>query len=398
MDVLIVGAGPTRLALAGSLAKAGISVRIIDQNQGRSTESKALGVQAGTLESIAQVYGAHVSNEMISLGIQAKMAFLHLDTREAISIDLSQIKSEFNFILILKQSVTERVLENFLESQSVRVGREQTLLGLSETPAGVTCDIRHADQTVEKLRVRFVVGCDGAHSLVRHSLGIPFEGGTYTGDLILGDVKVDWPWEYGVVRTFITHHGVMACFPMVGEQRYRLILIPNTIGPKQRDPTISSSEFQKWVSQLSPKPILISDPTWLTRFRAHHRMTTHFRRGSVFLAGDAAHIHSPAGGQGMNTGIQDAFNLADKLAQVIQNKAPDSILEDYESERKPVAKKVLRSTDLVFRMALKPENLVSKGIRRFVMPKVVASKFIQRLFVQAISEVKIARKDIARRT
>jgi 2-polyprenyl-6-methoxyphenol hydroxylase-like FAD-dependent oxidoreductase len=398
MDVLVVGAGPTGLAIAGSLAKAGIKVRIIDQNSGPSTQSKALGVQAGTLEAIEQVYGSAVSGEMVRQGFPASRAWLHVDHQEPITVELGQIPSQYNFILILEQSKTEAILEAELQSYGIFVERNQKLISLSQSPAGITSGIRILeDNTTEMIRTRFVIGCDGAHSAVRQAIGVPFDGGTYNGEFILGDIKANWPWEYGVVRTFISEKGALACFPMRGDQRYRFILIPKTESNLARDPAITLADFQKATTSLAPKPILVSDPVWLTRFRVHHRMTKSFRSGNVFLAGDAAHIHSPAGGQGMNTGIQDAFNLADKIIRVINHKADESILENYESERMPVAKKVLRSTDLVFKFALKRDNVLIKNFRKFVLPKIIGSKTIQARFAEAISEVKIARADIKRR-
>lgn len=394
-QILIVGAGPTGLACAALLAKLGIRIRIVDKNFARSDKSKALGVQAGTLECLEKALDPAIVQKMVSFGNPTREAWIHVDDRPPIRVDLGTIPSHHDFILILEQSETERILEEYLSSLDLVVERKTEFIEFQDRGDHVLSKIRNPSGTIEEIVSDFVVGCDGAHSAVRQVLRIPFTGNAYDGDFILGDVQLAWPWPLGVVRTFVSEKGVIASFPMKGEAKYRLILIPRTHMPSQ-ETDITAEEFSKAVAYLSSGKIFIKELTWLTRFRVHHRMVKHFRKGRVFLAGDAAHIHSPAGGQGMNTGIQDALNLGFKLKQVLQGTLPYNVLENYEKERLPVAQKVLRGTDLAFRLALMPENTAKRYIRALVLPRIINAKWIQRKVVRAISEVNVARQEIMR--
>ncbi len=394
-QVLIVGAGPTGLTLAAILSQAGVKVRIIDKNQTRSIQSKALGVQAGTLEALSDVFGSALAEQMIGCGQPARTAELHFGNRNPVRVELSSIPSLYNFILILEQSETERILEKTLDQYNVEVEREMELRAYTQDGSKIISEVEHNGVT-EKIYSQYLIGCDGAHSIVRHLAGIPFVGAAYTGDFVLGDVTVDWPWEYGVVRTFVSSSGVLAGFPLNSGHKYRLILISNEKN-QTGDSTISLEEFSKLANDLCPKSIRISDPIWLTRFRVHHRIVSSYRKGNVFLAGDAAHIHSPAGGQGMNIGIQDSINLGHKLIQVLSRGAPAELLDRYEKERLPIARKVLRSTDFAFRMALLPNMPFLNGIRNLLFPLVVRNRFLQKKVARAISEVLVAREEIRMR-
>ena len=394
--VLIVGAGPTGLAAALALAKLGVSVRLIDRNAGPSTRSKALGVQAGTLECLEAAIGPEIVREMLAAGRPAREAWIHLDAAAPIRIDLASIPSAYPFILILAQSETERILETHLARGSVRVERETELVSFAEIGEKIVAKIRLPSGEIEEVRSSFLIGADGAHSAVRHGLDLPFEGAAYEGTFVLGDVTLGWPWPYDSIRTFVSEQGVIASFPMKGDRRYRLILIPRGAPAASDDADIGLDEFRAITERLGAGKIRVESADWLTRFRVHHRMVRHFGKGRAFLAGDAAHIHSPAGGQGMNTGIQDALNLAFKLSAVLSGDLPFSRLADYERERVPVARGVLHGTDFVFRMALLPESRAVAWFRRVVLPKIIGSGFVQRRMAAAISEVAIARREIRR--
>lgn len=393
-QVLIVGAGPTGLTAALTLAKFGVRVRIIDKNFSRSDKSKALGVQAGTLECLATAIDKSISDQMVASGQPAYAAWIHLSDAAPIQVDLSTIPSPYNFILILAQSETERIFEEQLAKLSVQVERRTELVKLEEDGDLITSALRDHTGRTETVTSSFVIGCDGSHSSVRQQTGIPFQGAMYTGDFILGDVTIDWPWPYGSIQTFVSKRGVIASFPMKGERRYRLILIPKGNHNPSEKSEITLMEFNSILQTLSQGQIRATDPTWLTRFRVHHRMVEHFQKRRIFLAGDAAHIHSPAGGQGMNTGIQDALNLAHKLKRFLDGKISIERLAAYERERLPVARNVVRGTDFVFKMALLPETMVVRLLRGLLLPRIVRSYFIQRRVALAISEVNVARREI----
>ncbi len=412
IDVLIVGAGPTGLALAGYLAKANslaknpVRLRIIDKSPNPSDKSKALAVHAGTLEAIEEVYGEPVSQKMVNTGIPASQFLFHIYDKEPISADLTRIPSKYNFILVLEQYKTEMILEEELQRSHIQVEREQELISLSSDDApsnSVLCKIRNQKGKVEAVQAKFVVGCDGAHSTVRQCAHIPFKGGTYPGEFILGDVKVEWPWQHGVIHGFVSKKGAMACFPLKGEKRYGFILFPDKQRPKGRETseTIPFDEFHEIASSLAPAPIKVLDPVWTTRFNIHHRIVRTFRKGRVFLAGDAAHIHSPVGGQGMNTGIQEAFNLGHKLSFVLQENLDESLseilLEHYESERMPIARNVLHATHLASRLILLKENRIVKFLRSQVLPTIIGQPWIQKRVLLATSEIGVSRRDMEKR-
>ncbi len=393
-DVLVVGAGPTGLALAADLAQSGVSARVIDKASAPSDKSKALGVQAGTLEVLGRVFGQKLPDAMVAAGQPAREAFIHVDDLAPIRADLSTIPSRFDFILILPQSETERILGERLSSHGGAVERNRELIGLRETGSGFVATIQRAGASPEEAPFKFVVGCDGAQSATRRLLDIPFAGAAYTGEFLLADATLRWPWSYGCARPFINSEGIMAFFPFKDERHYRVIVVKG-MKPSPIE-EVALPELQECVRRLSDGAIQIESASWLTRFHVHHRMAGRFRKGNGFLAGDAAHIHSPAGGQGMNTGIQDALNLGAKLAAVLRG-APPASLDDYEKERMPVARSVLRGTDLAFKLALLPENALIRFGRRYLFPRLLRSPFLQRRVIRAISEVDVARKESARR-
>jgi 3-(3-hydroxy-phenyl)propionate hydroxylase len=393
-QVLIVGAGPTGLAAANAMAKLGIRARVIDKGAARSDKSKALGVQAGTLECLGRALDPALPARMVREGKPAREAWIHLNDRAPIRVNFSTIPSQYDFILILAQSETERILEeHLLSTSSLRVERRCELLSMSERDGKVESVVRTAagETTIVS---DFVIGCDGAHSAVRHQMDFSFKGDAYTGDFILGDVKMKWNYAYDSIRNFVSERGVIASFPMTGDRQYRLILIPKETARKDNGTDISLEEFRGIAALLSQDQIAVEEASWLTRFRVHHRMAGHFQRGRVFLAGDAAHIHSPAGGQGMNTGIQDALNLCFKLSDFFAGRRSFESLREYERERIPVARNVLRSTDFVFKMALLPESPVTRLLRGTLLPALVSSRFVQRHVTAAISEMRVANREM----
>jgi 3-(3-hydroxy-phenyl)propionate hydroxylase len=357
--------------------------------------SKAIGVQAGTLDCLEHAFDSAFVQKMIQAGQIAHEVNIHLNDGEAIRVSLDSIASKHAYILILPQSETERLLEEKVNAEGVSVERQTEFISVQET----------GDQLVSKLKLPsgemvdhvspWILGADGSHSAVRSSVAIPFQGQTYQADFILGDVEVEWPWAHGSIRTFLNERGVIAAFPM-GGLHCRLILIPQTASPAKQAREISREEFQSIVSELSQNKITIKSATWLTRFSVHHRLVQHFQKERVFLAGDAAHIHSPAGGQGMNTGIQDALNLCLKIKKVMNGEAPSTLLADYEKERLPVAKKIVHGTDFFTKMVIASSSPAVNWFRQHLAPKIVSNRWVQKRMVAAISQAKIAQQEIAR--
>lgn len=391
-QVLIVGAGPTGLALANLLASLHVSFRIIDKNSQRSDKSKALGVQAGTLEAISYRLGKNLAEKMVAAGNKVQSAYFNFYDQAPVKVDLSLIPSLYNFILVLAQSDTEQCFEERLSELGSSVERQCELISLKENTDSVTAILKNKAGESETVEADFVIGCDGAHSMVRNQLEFPFSGGKYSGNFVLGDVKIENTDTKNALEVFMSEKGVLAYFPIKPDGFGRFILIPQNLAPSD-SPEISLNEFSALLNELSPKPIHITEATWLTRFSIHHRLVNHLRKNRVFLAGDAAHIHSPVGGQGMNTGIQDVFNLGSKLGAVLSGKADLNSLDAYEKQRYPVAEQIVRGTDFASRYILLAHSGLARCFKQHLLPRLLSIKWIQKKLVTALSEVTIARKE-----
>jgi 2-polyprenyl-6-methoxyphenol hydroxylase-like FAD-dependent oxidoreductase len=349
VEVLVVGAGPTGLALAAHLAAFGTRVRIIDRQPDRVHESRALAIQPRTLEVLASL---GVTPTLLDHGQRAVQLRLHLP-RQVVSLrlfDLGLADTAYPFLLFVSQAETERILDDYLARHDVTIERGTELVELSPTGQQVGCRLRHPDGRHEALAARYVVGCDGAHSTVRQQAGIQFEGGTYPQTFLLADLEVDG-LEPGAAHTYLTGEGMLFFFPLGTPATWRLLAMRPPGNHTPTDIEVSVAELQAITDSYTTDPLRLRDPVWMTRFRLHLRAATRYQTGRVFLAGDAAHVHSPAGAQGMNTGIQDATNLAWKLALVCRGVATAELLDTYQPERAPVGRRVLRFTDRAFTIA-----------------------------------------------
>jgi 2-polyprenyl-6-methoxyphenol hydroxylase-like FAD-dependent oxidoreductase len=381
-DVLIVGAGPTGLALAIQLQRFGASFRIIDRSLDRARESRALAVQARTLELLDAV---GLGDVLVSRGRTSTRLVLHFGARTVAEVQLGQISgtdTRYPFILFVSQAETERLLSEHLANAGVSIERGVELARVVMHDETVDCVLRHQDGREEHLRSAYVVGCDGAHSTVRKSAGFSFEGGSYPQDFVLGDVEADGPLQSGAINSFAGGGGVAMFFPLGAPTTWRVIAMRAERGGEDRraQPTADDSrvgpltleELQAIVTPPTDGSVTVRDPAWLTHFRLHHRQIAHYRSGRVFLAGDAAHIHSPVGAQGMNTGIQDAWNLGWKLALVMRGSANPHLLDSYEAERWPVGRFLLRYTDRVFATFTRAmsDGRLATWAREVVLPRV----------------------------
>jgi len=337
--VLISGAGPVGLTLANELVRHGISVRIVDKSAVRTDKSKALVLWSRTLELLDD---AGYAKDFLSSGIPAHGAQISTGKQVVARISFDLIDSRFAYALMIAQSETERVLEERLAAAGVTVERTVELTGFSDKGASVEAVLTKANGERETLEADWLVGCDGAHSTVRHGLGFAFEGSTLQSHWALADGHITGLEPADHLHIFWHRDGILAFFP-IGGHRWRVIanLGPARDGEVHPDPTLE--EINVLMARRGLPGIAMSDPVWLAAFRINERKVRDYSRGRVFLAGDAAHIHSPAGGQGMNTGMQDAFNLAWKLALVIDGAAKPSLLESYSPERTAVGDRVLKN-------------------------------------------------------
>ncbi|WP_142214601.1 FAD-dependent monooxygenase [Streptomyces sp. SLBN-118] len=368
LDVLVVGAGPTGLALAAQLRAYGTRFRIIDRSLDRARESRALAIQPRTLEALA---GFGVTDELVARGNRAVQLRLHAPGRvlRLPLFDIGLADTPYPYLLFLSQAETEAVLGGHLAERGVAVERGTVLRDLSPQGAYVTCRLSHGDGEPETVRARFVVGCDGAHSTVRGLAGIGFAGSAYPQTFLLADLEVDG-LERGAAHACLSEAGLLLFFPLETPATWRMLAMSPPDAP---DEEVSLEQLQVITDRYAGAVgggLRLRDAVWMTRFRLQKRGAAHYRAGCVFLAGDAVHVHSPAGAQGMNTGIQDALNLGWKLALTCRGAAPDRLLDTYESERAPVGRNVLRFTDRAFRIATS-RNPVIRRARTRLAPRLM---------------------------
>jgi 2-polyprenyl-6-methoxyphenol hydroxylase-like FAD-dependent oxidoreductase len=375
--VLVVGAGPVGLAMGCELLRHGVACRVVDKSLAPSPHSKALGVQARTLE-VFDMMG--IAERFVDLGKKVHGVNAYADGKRITHVSLDGIDSPYPFLLCLSQSETERVLAARFEELGGRVERGVALATLAQDDEGATATLARDGAGEERARFAWVVGCDGAHSCVRHALGLPFEGVKYDESFVLADTLVDWELPDDETHAFLSPDGVIVALPLPGARRWRFIADG---GPAE--PTLD--DFRRIARDRgAPAGLRIEDGGWTTAFNIHRRIVPRYRVGRVFVAGDAAHIHSPVGGQGMNTGIQDAFNLAWKLALVDAGAARAELLDSYEPERRPIAAATLQSTDLATR-AITLRNSIARELRNRLAPIVSSLEPVQRRMLGAASEV-----------
>jgi 2-polyprenyl-6-methoxyphenol hydroxylase-like FAD-dependent oxidoreductase len=382
-QVLVVGAGPTGLVLAAQLLARGINTRIIDKGSGPPPQSRALGIHARTLE-LLDVMG--LAESFIDHGHQVRRIRMYAGGRNLLNLDMSRNGSRYGFILHLPQSETETLLRARVRELGGIIEDGVELVRLDQDSDVVHATIRDCSGRESEIGAGYLIGCDGAHSRVRHELGIAFEGQPYAQDWLLADVALDGFEREDQVHFFFRPNGLpLACIPM-GMHRWRVVM--SNAGDRGGQPP-SLEEIQELVEQRAPRRISITDPSWLACFRCQLRSTDTYRSGRVLLAGDAAHIHSPAGGQGMNTGMMDAHNLAWKLALVADGRAPDSLLDTYGQERIPVASNVLGLTDKIVRLSTM-RNPVKRAVRDTLLPSVTRLPAVQSRAARRLSQVSVA--------
>lgn len=343
-DVVVVGAGPTGLALAGVLARERISFVLVDRLAEGANTSRAAVVHARTLEVLEEL---DVTDRMRAEGHVVPRFTLRDRDRVLVTIRFDGLPTRYPYTLMVPQNVTEAILLARLRELGGDVHRPWEVTNLQQDADGVSVEVVADGRQTQTIRGRYLVGCDGMHSTVRERAGIGFVGGTYEQSFALADIRMSWPTRADEVMLFLSPDGLVVVAPLPGG-RHRIVA---TMDDAPEHPGIA--DVQRLLDTRGPMSgsARVEEIAWSSRFRVHHRVVDRYRAGRVLLAGDAAHVHSPAGGQGMNTGIQDGIALGHALSEVLGGRADESRLDQYERTRRPVAERVVRFTDRMTRMA-----------------------------------------------
>jgi 2-polyprenyl-6-methoxyphenol hydroxylase-like FAD-dependent oxidoreductase len=387
-QVLIVGAGPTGLVLALWLTKSGIPVRIIDKTDSPGTTSRALVFHARNLEFYHQL---GIDRIAIERGIEFKRANLWLRGRRVGSVSFGDIGvpiSPYQYALIYPQDLHEQMLVEQLAMLGVHVERSTELLNFVQAENEVRAEIRTKSGEVEVCQVTYLAGCDGAHSTVREKLGVGFPGGIYAETYYVADISGNGPVINGELSLALDDADFLAIFPMKGEGRVRLV---GTVRQEQdRQQELAWENVSQTI--IEHLKLNVDEVKWFSSYRVHHRVAAHFQKANVFLLGDAAHIHSPVGGQGMNTGVGDAINLAWKLAAVLKGDSPTSLLATYEPERITFARRLVATTDRAFAF-VNARGPIATQVRTRIVPWLLPFLFrftaVRRLMFKTISQTQI---------
>jgi len=340
-EVLVVGAGPVGLALAAELARRGVHPRIIDQSIGPSITSKAIAIQPRTLEIFRRL---GIVDEVLARGYVVGAGNFYSKGRTLARVEFGQLDSPYGFIVDLPQNETEEILLEHLARHGIAVERGTRLLRLEQNDDVVTVGVA-GPNGIETTLANYVVGCDGAHSTVRHALDLKVAISPDEQQLLLADMTIDWIYPHEL-HVFLHDEGFVSCFPLPGG-RYRFIadVTDQETPGADRQPIATPGRIREIVRRRVDADATLSEPTWLAGFRIRHQIAREYGKGRVFVAGDAAHVPSPAGGQGMNTGIQDATNLAWKIQLSLRGQAANGLLESYSDEREPIGRDMVELSD-----------------------------------------------------
>lgn len=378
-EVIVVGAGPGGLFLACELALAGVRCTVLERRTHRSVESRATGLQARTLEMLAM---RGIVDRFLARGHPHDHYRLTLGSAR---IDLRRLDTDYQQLNICPQSITEELLEEHARALGARVERGARVLGVRQDADTVTVQVHSGERTWEE-RASWVVGYDGTHSTVRESAGIEFPGKTYPYNVMVGDVRLAKPPSDGMLIE-VSRHGLVVAIDF-GNGSWRMGAVDRSEPKSSREPA-TLEELRGMLTKIFGHDLEPYDPVWTSRFRFHKRHASTYRRGRVLLGGDAAHVHAPLGAQGLNISLQDAMNLGWKLASVIQNRAPETLLDTYEQERRPVATRVLAATDRAMDLMMS-ERLPARILRRLVVPMVTALPRTHQFLAAHIANVAIA--------
>ncbi|MBA2494069.1 MAG: FAD-dependent monooxygenase [Acidobacteria bacterium] len=372
-NVIIVGAGPTGLALACQFIRFRVDFVIFDKKEAITPHSKAIGVQARTLEIYEQI---GLADDLIAQGAIAEKARMIVSGEVRGEIEFGELGkdlSPYPFVLIVEQGKHEKILYDFIKANGKDVQWQTELIDFTQDDGGIKANIKTANSETEEIEAKFLVGCDGAKSFVRHALGLKFEGSTFERLFYVADVEIDWKFSHDSLHVCLSKNTLLAFFPMVGENRWRIVgTFPEEFAKDEGD--ILYEEIEEQIKKDAELNLDITKVNWFSVYKVHTRHVNRFSEGRCFLAGDSAHIHTPAGAQGMNTGIQDGYNLAWKIWLILQAKASEKILETYNEERLENAENLLKTTDRFFNLVASPDIFLAY-FRTHIFPSIAGFAF-----------------------
>ena len=386
-DVVVVGAGPTGLALACGLAARGVEPLVLDRVAEGASTSRAAVVHARTLEVLEDI---EVAEHLLRLGVVVPRFTIRDRDRPLLEIPFDDLPTAYPYTLMLPQDVTERILGERLVALGGRVHRPLGVTGVAIGDDGADVTVVRPDGSTAPVHARYLIGCDGMHSVVREQAGIGFTGDRYPQSFVLADVGMDWPLPRDEVNLFFSPNGLVVVAPLPGDL-YRVVATLD-----EAPETLGILDVQALLDARGPGAAsAVRHVEWSSRFRVHHRLADVYRNGPVLLAGDAAHVHSPAGGQGMNTGIQDAIMLAELLADVLGGHVPAAELDRYETVRRPVALGVVGMTHRLSRAAT-ARNPLTRVLRNTALRAAGRLRPVRHAFAMSLSELDTKPDDRAR--
>lgn len=392
-DVLIVGAGPTGLVLALWLTRQGVPVRIIDRTAGPGSTSRAMAVQARTLELYRQL---DLAEPVVAAGYRNPTLNLWAGGKKRVTVAFGAAGATltpYPFLLIYPQDHHEALLAARLAELGIGVERETEFLDFADHGDHVTARLRSADGTEQTCEAGWLAGCDGARSPVRHQIGPGFPGGTYAKIFYVADVEATGEAANGQANFALDHGDFVAWLAYSDDGRGRLI---GAVRDDEAAPPETLNFEDVRHRAIDGIGLVVRKVNWFSTYHVHHRVTDHYRHGRAFLLGDAAHVHSPAGGQGMNTGIGDAINLAWKLAAVLKGKAPDALLDSYEAERRAFALRLVDTTDRAFSF-VSADGSFADFVRTRIAPRVLSVAFqlgaVREFMFRTVSQTMISYHD-----
>ncbi|ASQ47102.1 FAD-dependent monooxygenase [Legionella clemsonensis] len=383
LEALVVGAGPVGLFCANELARHGLRCRIIDKKKGLSDKSKALALHIRSLDVFDD---CGFIDEVLTQGHRIDGAIFKSGKQPLFDINFAELKDATrNFLIDLPQSQTEAILQQGLIHKGLNVEWETELVEITQHSDSVTALLKHSNGSEEKVQALWIIACDGAHSTLRKLVNAEFKGEVYKQTWWLADLLIDWNLPANKLAMFSSVEGPLACFP-IGDKRYRVVMTAEE-NISHKEPVMA--DIERVFNKRSQEKAILSDPIWISQFGIAHRQIKHYRHARVFFAGDAAHIHSPMGGQGLNTGIQDIYNLVWKLALVQKGLAKESLLDSYHSERHPIADAVLKKTGVMTTMFMLRNPFLIK-LRNNFLKLITSFDFVRRYIVTDLAELAIS--------